>query len=104
MNFQNFQKKRLPKIAKNCYGPPPNRSNFSNHSNHSNYRAIVTVVTIVTVVSIVTIITWQVHTQDVKKVVWHPTDPLLFSAGYDDTVKVYKEFGDDWECAESLTG
>ena len=23
MNFQNFQKKRLPKIAKNCYGPPP---------------------------------------------------------------------------------
>ena len=46
----------------------------------------------------------QVHTQDVKKVVWHPTDPLLFSASYDDTVKIYKEFGDDWECAESLTG
>ena len=44
------------------------------------------------------------HTQDVKKVVWHPTDPLLFSASYDDTVKVYKEFGDDWECADSLAG
>lgn len=41
--------------------------------------------------------------QDVKSVCWHPTKPILVSCSYDDTIKFYKEDGDDWSCYETLT-
>ncbi|NXT29704.1 CIAO1 protein, partial [Syrrhaptes paradoxus] len=44
------------------------------------------------------------HTQDVKHVVWHPTQELLASASYDDTVKLYHEEEDDWVCCATLEG
>lgn len=44
------------------------------------------------------------HGQDVKSVVWHPTDPLLMSCSYDDTIKIWEEAEDDWYCSETLTG
>jgi len=44
------------------------------------------------------------HTQDVKAVRWHPTEPLLFSASYDDTVRVWAEQVDDWGCVAVLSG
>uniref|UniRef100_T1ISH2 Probable cytosolic iron-sulfur protein assembly protein Ciao1 n=1 Tax=Strigamia maritima TaxID=126957 RepID=T1ISH2_STRMM len=37
-----------------------------------------------------------VHQQDVKRVKWHPTEDILASASYDDTIKLFKEDGDDW--------
>ena len=36
------------------------------------------------------------HTQDVKKVVWHPSADVLASCSYDDTIKLYREDDDDW--------
>ena len=39
------------------------------------------------------------HTQDVKKVLFHPQhNNILFSCGYDDTIRVYEEDPDkdDW--------
>ncbi|NWJ03058.1 CIAO1 protein, partial [Crypturellus undulatus] len=44
------------------------------------------------------------HTQDVKHVVWHPSQELLASASYDDTVKLYREEEDDWVCCGTLEG
>uniref|UniRef100_A0A2K5Y4G9 Cytosolic iron-sulfur assembly component 1 n=1 Tax=Mandrillus leucophaeus TaxID=9568 RepID=A0A2K5Y4G9_MANLE len=53
------------------------------------------------------------HTQDVKHVVWHPSQELgllslfpqlLASASYDDTVKLYREEEDDWVCCATLEG
>mmetsp|Transcript_8671 Transcript_8671/g.12948 ORF Transcript_8671/g.12948 Transcript_8671/m.12948 type:complete len:339 (-) Transcript_8671:36-1052(-) len=45
------------------------------------------------------------HSQDVKFVIFHPLDSAtLFSCSYDDTVKVWKEEGDDWYCSETLSG
>jgi cytosolic iron-sulfur protein assembly protein CIAO1 len=45
------------------------------------------------------------HTQDVKFVKFHPhLSSVLFSCSYDDTIRVWKEEGDDWYCAETLTG
>lgn len=44
------------------------------------------------------------HRGDVKSVRWHPTLPHLFSASYDDTVKVWAEVGRDWRCVETLAG
>eukprot|EP00611_Tribonema_gayanum_P004173 TRINITY_DN13365_c0_g1_i2.p1 TRINITY_DN13365_c0_g1~~TRINITY_DN13365_c0_g1_i2.p1 ORF type:complete len:344 (-),score=83.48 TRINITY_DN13365_c0_g1_i2:45-1076(-) len=44
------------------------------------------------------------HTQDVKMVAWHPSEPMLFSASYDNTIKIWAEDGDDWYCAETLEG
>jgi cytosolic iron-sulfur protein assembly protein CIAO1 len=46
------------------------------------------------------------HTQDVKFVKWHPTENLLFSASYDNTIKCweYSEAVDDWLCAYTITG
>lgn len=67
------------------------------------------------------------HTQDVKHVVWHPTQEvghtllcgpdwfvvtlsyhvflqLLASASYDNNICIYKEEDDDWECRATLTG
>ena len=42
------------------------------------------------------------HTQDVKCVSWHPTKDELVSGSYDNTIKVYKELEDDWECTCTL--
>ena len=36
------------------------------------------------------------HTQDVKKVVWHPHADVLASCSYDDSIKLYREDDDDW--------
>ncbi|KAF6729289.1 putative cytosolic iron-sulfur protein assembly protein ciao1-A [Oryzias melastigma] len=44
------------------------------------------------------------HTQDVKHVVWHPTQELLASASYDNNICIYKEEDDDWECRATLQG
>lgn len=35
---------------------------------------------------------------------WHPSQDVLFSCSYDDTVKVWGPDGDDWCCKETLTG
>ena len=44
------------------------------------------------------------HAQDVKQVVWHPTEDVLVSVSYDDTVKVWTEDpgGDDWSCTVTV--
>ena len=44
------------------------------------------------------------HTQDVKCVKWHPTEDVLVSCGYDDTVATWEEDegGDDWSRASSI--
>lgn len=46
----------------------------------------------------------QSHTQDVKMVRWHPAQDVLFSCSYDDTVKIWGQDGDDWDCKETLHG
>ena len=43
------------------------------------------------------------HSQDVKKVIWHPTQNILVSCSYDDTIKFHKEIDDDWNCYQTLT-
>lgn len=47
-----------------------------------------------------------VHTQDVKKVIWHPELELLASCSYDDTIKMYANDIDDgdWATTVTLTG
>lgn len=44
------------------------------------------------------------HTQDVKFVKWHPTENLLFSASYDNTIKcwAYSDAVDDWLCEYTI--
>lgn len=44
------------------------------------------------------------HSQDVKSVAWHPQRPLLVSCSYDDTVKLWQEQGDEWECVYTVEG
>jgi WD40 repeat protein len=44
------------------------------------------------------------HTQDVKFVKWHPTENILYSASYDDTIKEWKEDNEDWYLNSTLTG
>lgn len=44
----------------------------------------------------------QGHTQDVKMVKWHPTQDVLFSCSYDNTVKIWGPDGDDWSCMQTL--
>jgi len=44
------------------------------------------------------------HSADVKDVCFHPCEPLLISASYDMTVKVYRELGAEWECVQTLKG
>ncbi|GBG33095.1 Protein CIA1 [Hondaea fermentalgiana] len=44
------------------------------------------------------------HSQDVKHLRWHPTEPVLFTASYDDTIRVWAEQVDDWGCVEVLQG
>lgn len=46
----------------------------------------------------------QGHTQDVKALLWHPNGTTLFTASYDDTVRVWKEEGDDFYCSQTLSG
>lgn len=42
------------------------------------------------------------HSQDVKMVQWHPTKELLISSSYDDSIKIWAEEMDDWDCVETL--
>jgi len=44
------------------------------------------------------------HSADVKDVQFHPFDPILISASYDMTVKVYKEIDGEWDCIQTLVG
>ena len=46
------------------------------------------------------------HAQDVKFVKWHPTENLLFSASYDNTIKCWKYDNsvDDWLCSYTMDG
>lgn len=45
------------------------------------------------------------HTQDVKYLAWHPTDEILASASYDDTIKLYADDpDDDWYPFVTLKG
>ena len=37
-------------------------------------------------------------------VAWHPSGELLASASYDDTVKLWADQGDEWECVQTLSG
>lgn len=47
----------------------------------------------------------NLHTQDVKKVTWHPNMDILASASYDNTIKLYKEdpTDSDWTSFCTLT-
>ncbi len=42
--------------------------------------------------------------QDVKMVAWHPDGELLASASYDDSIKLWRDVGDEWECVQTLSG
>lgn len=46
------------------------------------------------------------HTQDVKKVIWHPFIDMLASCSYDNTIKIFKEdtTDSDWTCIDTLVG
>lgn len=46
----------------------------------------------------------NLHTQDVKKVVWHPNEDILASASYDNSIKMYREdkSDSDWICFDTL--
>uniref|UniRef100_A0A7S3LQT2 Probable cytosolic iron-sulfur protein assembly protein CIAO1 homolog n=1 Tax=Aplanochytrium stocchinoi TaxID=215587 RepID=A0A7S3LQT2_9STRA len=44
------------------------------------------------------------HTQDVKFVCWSPIENVLYSASYDDTIKIWAEEVDDWGCLGTLVG
>lgn len=46
------------------------------------------------------------HSQDVKRVIWHPTKEILASCSYDNTIKMFAEngFDSDWECTATLNG
>lgn len=46
------------------------------------------------------------HTQDVKRIVWHPHEDILASASYDDTIRLYEndESDGDWSNFLTLTG
>lgn len=46
----------------------------------------------------------QGHTQDIKFLKFHPKLPILFTASYDNTIKLWAEDGDDWYCKETLSG
>ena len=42
--------------------------------------------------------------QDVKALAWHPSGEVLVSASYDDSIKLWTDSGDEWECAQTLSG
>ena len=46
----------------------------------------------------------QEHTQDVKSVVWHPTEPIVASCSYDDTIRLYYPDQDDFVPISVLRG
>lgn len=43
------------------------------------------------------------HTQDVKKVIWHPKQSTLVSASYDDTIRFFNEKDNEWIETNCLT-
>ncbi|GAB7361439.1 hypothetical protein MBLNU230_g1495t1 [Neophaeotheca triangularis] len=51
-----------------------------------------------------TVAVLQEHEGDVKCVAWHPAEPLLASASYDDDVRLWREDVDDWACCALLRG
>lgn len=53
-----------------------------------------------------TVAVLQDHEADVKCVVWHPSEDLLASASYDETIRLYREEDgeDDWICVAVLRG
>jgi len=42
------------------------------------------------------------HTQDVKRIAWHPTEDILASASYDNNLKMYREDDDEWITTATL--
>lgn len=46
----------------------------------------------------------QEHTQDVKSVAWHPTEPILASCSYDDTIRLYYPDQDEFIPISILRG
>jgi WD40 repeat protein len=44
------------------------------------------------------------HTQDVKRVQWHPREEICASCSYDNTVQLYREQEDDWASFCTLEG
>ncbi|KAI9755748.1 MAG: Cytosolic iron-sulfur protein assembly protein [Lichina confinis] len=53
-----------------------------------------------------TIAVLQDHEADVKCVTWHPSEDLLASSSYDETIRLYREEAgeDDWLCVSVLNG
>ena len=47
----------------------------------------------------------QAHSQDIKIVKWSPKEDILFSASYDNTVKIwgYDESQEAWSCLNTLS-
>jgi cytosolic iron-sulfur protein assembly protein CIAO1 len=46
----------------------------------------------------------QEHTQDVKSVTWHPTEPIVASCSYDDTIRLYYLDQDEFSPLSLLRG
>ena len=46
----------------------------------------------------------QEHTQDVKSLTWHPTEPILASCSYDDTIRLYYPDQDEFIPISVLRG
>ena len=46
------------------------------------------------------------HTQDVKRVIWHPTEDILVSCSYDDTIRIFRNDPNDgdWACCGTIEG
>jgi len=40
----------------------------------------------------------------VKALAWHPSGEVLVSASYDDSIRLWVDSGDEWECAQNLSG
>ncbi|KAH7043834.1 WD40-repeat-containing domain protein [Macrophomina phaseolina] len=51
-----------------------------------------------------TVAVLQEHEGDVKFVAWHPSEDVLASASYDDTIRLYREDVDDWTAVACLVG
>jgi len=43
------------------------------------------------------------HTQDVKRVAWHPEEDILASCSYDNNIKMFREEDDDWITTSTLS-
>ena len=35
---------------------------------------------------------------------WHPSGEVLVSTSYDDSIKLWVDAGDEWVCAQTLSG